>query len=144
MFRDSRALRLLVVVTSILAWFTASNHCVFATPLLKKAAIEHNGIPSGCPMHPQQQPAQPKNQNRCGDLPCCKNLQATITPVAKLVANPVFLGALLTFFAPAPVAPTPGRRSISSLDTGPPGRSSFAELVLHRSVLAHAPPVLLS
>jgi hypothetical protein len=28
-----------------------------------------------------------------------------------------------------------------SLDTGPPGARSFAELILQRSVLAHAPPV---
>jgi hypothetical protein len=27
------------------------------------------------------------------------------------------------------------------LDTGPPGARSFAELILQRSVLAHAPPV---
>jgi hypothetical protein len=28
------------------------------------------------------------------------------------------------------------------LDTGPPGACSFAELILQRSLLAHAPPVL--
>jgi hypothetical protein len=27
------------------------------------------------------------------------------------------------------------------LDTGPPGARSFAELILQRSILAHAPPV---
>ena len=30
---------------------------------------------------------------------------------------------------------------IDGLDTGPPGSFSFAELVLQKSVLAHAPPV---
>jgi hypothetical protein len=28
------------------------------------------------------------------------------------------------------------------LDTGPPGARSFAELILQRSILAHAPPFL--
>jgi hypothetical protein len=28
------------------------------------------------------------------------------------------------------------------LDTGPPGARSFAELILQRSLLAHAPPIL--
>jgi hypothetical protein len=144
MFRDSMTLRFLVVVTSVLAWLTASNHCVFAASLLKEVAIEHNDIPSGCPMHAKQQPAGPENQNGCGDLPCCKDLRATITPASKLVTNHVFFGALITFFTPALVAPPPRPRRISPLDTGPPGRSSFAELVLHRSILAHAPPVLLS
>lgn len=143
-FRDSMTLRLLVVATSILAWFTASNHCVFAASLFKKVAIEHDAMPSGCPMHAKQRPAKPDNQNGCGDLPCCKTLQAPITPASKLVANYVFFGALITFFTPAADAPTPGPRLISSFDTGPPGRSSFAELVLHRSILVHAPPVLLS
>jgi hypothetical protein len=143
MLRDSMTLRFLVVVMSILAWFTARNHCVLAASLLRKVAIEHNGMPSGCPMHAKQRPAEPENQNGCGDLPCCKNLRATITSASKLVTNHVFFGALITFFTP-PVAPIPDPRPISSLDTGPPGRSSFAELVLHRSILAHAPPVLLS
>jgi hypothetical protein len=30
----------------------------------------------------------------------------------------------------------------ATLDTGPPGSISFAELILQRSILAHAPPVL--
>jgi len=144
MLRDSMTLRFLVVVTSILAWFTARNHCVLAASLLQKVAIEHNGMPSGCPMHAKQRPAEPDNKNGCRDLPCCKNLKARITPASKLVTNHVFFGALITFFTPAADAPNPGPHPISSLDTGPPGRSSFAELVLHRSILVHAPPVLLS
>jgi hypothetical protein len=34
-----------------------------------------------------------------------------------------------------------GAVEIEGLDTGPPGRVSFAELVLQESMLAHAPPV---
>ena len=29
-----------------------------------------------------------------------------------------------------------------SLDTGPPGARTFAELILQRSLLAHAPPIV--
>ena len=36
-----------------------------------------------------------------------------------------------------------GSRAVAeTLDTGPPESRSFAELILQRSILAHAPPVL--
>jgi hypothetical protein len=45
--------------------------------------------------------------------------------------------AKLFVFAP-PKIPFRG----ATLDTGPPGATSFAELVLQRSILAHAPPIV--
>jgi hypothetical protein len=140
MFRGFIAFRLIVVVASMLALLAARNHCVFAAPPMKQAAAQSD-MPSDCPMHAKQQPSHPQKQNGCGDLPCCKNFQATATSVAKLVGQPVCLRALITFFTPAAACATPDPRPISSFDTGPPGESSFAELVLQRSILAHAPPV---
>ncbi|HEY2614172.1 MAG TPA: hypothetical protein VGI42_00545 [Chthoniobacterales bacterium] len=138
-------LRLLVVALSVLSWFAASNHCVLAAQPLKMRVMEQGDMPSGCPMRSMQQPSQPVKQGGCGDLPCCKNLQATKTAVVKMVAAPIWLGALVTFFTPF-TGETSGNAAkiLSFLDTGPPGETSFAELVLQRSILAHAPPGSLS
>ena len=139
MYPRSYGLRLLVVVVSMAAWFVTGNHCVLAaTPAAGKA--------SGCPMHAQKQHApQPKNGNGCGDLQCCKNLQATVTVSAKAVAKPVWLGALQPFFKKPVIAIELGAPQVSPIhETGPPGKNSFAELVLQRSIFAHAPPVSLS
>jgi hypothetical protein len=144
-FRDLKIPRTIIVATSMLSWFASSNHCVLAASPVKTVAMGQSGMPSGCPMHAKQQRSQPDKQNGCGDLPCCKNLQATTTAAAKLVASPVWLGALITFYMPSAAEATAAATRISCfLDTGPPGESSFAELVLQRSILAHAPPVLLS
>jgi hypothetical protein len=144
-FRDLKIARTIIVATSMLSWFAASNHCVLAAPPVKHVAMGQSGMSSGCPMHTKQQRSQPEKQNGCGDLPCCKNLRATTTAAAKLVASPVWLGALITFYTPAEAEATAAAaRTSCFLDRGPPGESSFAELVLQRSILAHAPPVLLS
>jgi hypothetical protein len=96
-------------------------------------------------MHAKQQPSQPQKEKNCADLPCCINLHATATVAAKHVASPLWLGALVTFFGlPAIEPPTAITADFFFSDTGPPGERSFAELVLQRSVLAHAPPVSLS
>jgi hypothetical protein len=139
MLRELKSVRLLVVAVSMAAWFVASNHCLLAaTPATDKAA--------GCPMHAQKQHApQPAKGNGCGDLPCCKNLQATAVASAKAIAKPIWLGALQPFFAIPVTTIEPAERQISPiLDNGPPGENTFTELVLQRSVRAHAPPVSLS
>lgn len=95
-------------------------------------------------MHQQQNP-QPEKQNDCGDVPCCKILRATATASAPLVSKPIWLGALITFFKPSiPETKTEATKFSRILDTGPPGENSFAESVLQRSILAHAPPLSLS
>ena len=144
MSRGLRALRIFVVATSMAAWFAASNHCAFAAPLTKHLAKAEDGMPSDCPMHRQHAP-QPEKSSGCGDLPCCKSLQATAPLSAKTVVRPIWLGALQTFFMLA-VLPTepPAPKWSAILDTGPPGQNNFTESVLQRSVLAHAPPVSLS
>lgn len=136
MLRNSKSFRLVIVALSAAAWFVASNHCVLAaTPTKDKA--------SGCPMHTQKQHApQPAKGNGCGDLPCCKNLQATTIASAKAIAKPIWLGALQPFFAvPVTTIKAASLQISPILDNGPPGENSFAELVLQRSILAHAPPV---
>jgi len=139
MFRQLKSLRWLVVTISMAAWFVASNHCVLAA---RPTVTSVGKASTGCPMHAQkQQTPTPSKGKGCGDLPCCKNLQATATTAAKTVAKPMWLGLLQPFFALSLTivdADTPSILQI--LDNGPPGNKSFAELVLQRSILAHAPP----
>jgi hypothetical protein len=141
MFQVLNIFRSLVVATSIAAWLVASNHCVLAATPFK----DQTGN-SACPMHAQKQNTpQPENGNGCGDLPCCKNLQATGVSTAKTVTKPIWLGALHVFFIPVvAIIQRQHRPPLSILDTGPPGENNFTESVLQRSILAHAPPVSLS
>ena len=143
--RNVKAFQATVVAVSMLAWFLATNHCVLASaPEHLVQAQANDGMPADCPMHSQQPSSQPEKPND-GDLPCCKHLRATPVGAAKFAANPMWLGAFVTFFRMAvpEVAPDLAQFSVF-LDTGPPGERSFAELVLQRSLLAHAPPVSLT
>jgi len=92
-----------------------------------------------------QHPATPGRHNGCGDLPCCKRLQATVAPGGKTMAKPICLDQFEAVFLPGvSLLITPQRKVSSILGTGPPGGATFAELVLQRSVRAHAPPVFLT
>ena len=80
-------------------------------------------------------------------MPCCKMLRATITSEAKVVevASKTFLPIQDWIVAELIVADQEHSHCAPlELDTGPPFVASFAESVLQRSVLAHAPPVFLS
>jgi hypothetical protein len=144
MFAGSKALRLLLTIVVMLAWLGASNHCVLAAPAREHLAKGEDGMPSNCPMHRQRAPS-PEKSNGCGDLPCCKTLQATTALTAKLVPKPIWLGLLLTFFRSSIAKPNAEVANLlPSLDTGPPGANNFTESVLQRSILAHAPPLFLS
>ena len=72
-------------------------------------------------------------------------LRATITSEAKVVevASKTFLPIQDWMVAELISAAEP-QLSSRELDTGPPFAGSFAESVLQRSILAHAPPVFLS
>jgi hypothetical protein len=124
------------------SWFLLSNHCVLATTTVPSKA----NVSSQCPIHAQKEHApQPEKGNGCGDLPCCKNLQATLVTAAKAIAKPVWLGALQPFFPDVvDVAEIQPQQIPAIFDTGPPGENSFVHSVLQRSILAHAPPVSLS
>ena len=123
------------------AWFVLSNHCVLAAP-----AVPSKNVNSQCPMHAQKEHLpQHQKGNGCADLPCCKNLQATTLTAAKMVAKPVWHGALQPFFPHVVNVTEVQPQQISAIfDTGPPGENSFVQSVLQRSILAHAPPVSLS
>jgi hypothetical protein len=122
-----------IVVVAICSWFAISNHCAF-TALATKTDSEQ----TECPFH-----SKPKEKPANG-AQCCKVLRAIASAPAKSWArdDANFADAhhycgestLITAYSHTTAARL-------SLDTGPPGAHSFAELILQRSLFAHAPPV---
>ncbi len=120
-----------MVAMTLCSWIAISNHCA-----LRAIATKPNAIQSGCPFH--SNPAKPQPQP--GGAECCKVLRAVSTTPAKILA-PAMVDLLqvenafaeLAVFQPPIISFTP-----ATLDTGPPGTTSFIELV--GSMRAHAPP----
>ncbi len=76
-------------------------------------------------------------------MPCCKMLRATITSEAKIieVASQNFV-PIQGWVVAELISTAETQLLLLELDTGPPFAGSFAESVLQRSILAHAPPSL--
>jgi hypothetical protein len=123
-----------IVVVAICSWFAISNHCAFAALATKTGSAQ-----PGCPFH-----AKPtKQEKQSTGAQCCKTLRAVASVASRSWArddgklslinscsdeHALIVACLHTALMP------------SSLDTGPPGVCSFAELILQRSLFAHAPP----
>ena len=129
------SLRGAIVVVAICSWFAISNHCVFAALATNDTASRE------CPFH--SKPA--KQEKPSTGAQCCKILRAVASVPTKSWArdDANFADAhhycgestLITAYSHTTTARL-------SLDTGPPGAHSFAELILQRSLHAHAPPSL--
>lgn len=130
-------LRALVVALIMVAWVVASNHCAFG---LMKGTAQSAGAHAGC-HNCQSEPAKPLPASG-GDRECCKALQGLPADTAKVEAKyDTALFALLDFALT--VEPTRvAAQTAVACDTGPPRALSFAERILQRSVLSHAPPCL--
>jgi hypothetical protein len=121
-----------IVVVAICSWFAISNHCVFAALATNDTASRE------CPFH-----SKPKEKPPAG-AQCCKILRAVASVPAKSWTRDDAKfseadhyydeRALITAYLQTTLAPL-------FLDTGPPNAHSFAELILQRSLLAHAPPI---
>jgi hypothetical protein len=124
-----------IVVVVICSWFAISNHCVFA------ALATSDTPPRECPFH--SKPTKQKKPSTGAQ--CCKILRAVASVPAKNWARDdaklsdadCYYGERVFTIAYPDTTLVP-----MSLDTGPPGVRSFAELILQRSLLAHAPPSL--
>jgi hypothetical protein len=124
-----------IALVAVGSWLVASNHCT-----LTVAASEEKVAQSECPFH--SHPSKPAKQNDSSDQPCCKILRAVTTSPAKKLAPTVVDRADVDLDGARLIVSLPAKISFGPvvLDTGPPGPNSFAELVLQRSILAHAPP----
>ena len=127
--------RCAVVLIAICSWFAISNHCAFAAVVTKTDLVQ-----TECPFH--SKPAQQKQEP--SQLQCCKILRAVVFAQTKSWArdDAKFLDVDLCVEEFVLVALLPNVQASWSLDTGPPGVRSFAELILQRSLLAHAPPAV--
>jgi hypothetical protein len=128
--------RLLTVIITAIAWFLISNHCLFAElPAVSKAT-------STChqPCCGDQPPAKNKTDKA---TECCKTLRTTLLGAKDFAGYDSSLFALQLYFI-GPIISTNASAPIPilELDTGPPFVHTFAESVLQRSILAHAPPLI--
>lgn len=136
-----KAIRISVVLTTIVAWLSISNHCAVGGMVAAKTRSPM------AQMHCHGNQPSPSKKSGEEEMPCCKVLRATLAGQGKIVqvASKDFLPfpnwviAQVIFADDAQL-----RRLAEELDTGPPFVDSFAESVLQRSLFAHAPPVSLS
>jgi len=130
-----RAGRCTTGLLTLAAWLLLSNHCLFGfTEATADSAVQ----PDECPMHA----AAPAKEKPAAKIPCCKEIRALVAKSVTTVLTPAARSSAGQKYAKA-AFPLPPRHTVEllSLDTGPPGCFSFAELVLQESVRAHAPPV---
>jgi hypothetical protein len=127
-------LHLSVTVLTLVAWLSISNHCALGALESARTATSHASC-HGSASAPAKVPA--KDQ----PAPCCKLLRATLVQSIQVEAQNYFIDSLQLWYEVAVVFPEQlhGPQSFE-LDTGPPFSTSFAESVLQRSILAHAPP----
>jgi hypothetical protein len=123
------------VAIAICSWIAVSNHCAFAAVASKmhKAQTE-------CPFH--SKPAKQKEQSP--QVQCCKVLRAVFFAKDKTWARDDARFGVANFPIQARSLMVCSLRTAVplSLNSGPPGALSFAELILQRSIFAHAPPSL--
>jgi len=127
--------RCLIIAIAICSWFTISNHCAFAA-----LATKTDSVQAGCPFH--SKPA--KQEKPPAGAQCCKILRAVApVPVKGWARDDTNLSDSDGYGGERALAIAYSQTALVllSLDTGPPGVRSFAELILQRSLLAHAPPV---
>jgi hypothetical protein len=133
-----RVLSTTVALITAVAWFLAANHCAVACllPQSTGASSEHEHCPAS------DAPAENGQPAGCDNLNCCKSLSAPANFAKKLVGYDKAFYTLKDYIVSEFVFSSDQHDAlISGLDTGPPRPHSFAESVLQRSLLAHAPPV---
>jgi hypothetical protein len=125
--------RSLIAAITICSWFAISNHCALAATATKTDLAQ-----AACPFH--SKPAKQKQQSP--QVQCCKVLRAVFFAKDKTWArdDAQFSAANFPIQARSLVVYSLRTAIPSSLNNGPPGALSFAELILQRSILAHAPP----
>jgi len=132
----SRFVQWAIVLCVIFSWIAISNHCAFGA-----VTAQAEASPAACPFH--SKPAKQKEQPI--QVQCCKILRAVVSTAAKSWAarDHTSFSDVDLYFEKLTLIATSRNASLSLLlDTGPPGARSFAELILQRSILAHAPPFL--
>jgi hypothetical protein len=123
--------RCLIGTLTIFSWIAISNHCA-----LRAIATKTDTTQSGCPFHSKPIKSQPQPAG----TECCKILRAVSTTPAKILARAIvdLVHVDLALDTLAILAPPKISFLHATLDTGPPGTTSFVKLI--ESMRAHAPP----
>jgi hypothetical protein len=138
--RRAMTLRWTTVTLAAVSWLAVSNHCALG---LATVGIHQPATVSAHDCCASEVPAQPKPAKDPA-TPCCKTLQAlSVSPANSFeVSVTTFVRGPLVFSTPTIAPPWAAPVAYRFLNTGPPGGKTFAESVLQRSLLAHAPPSL--
>jgi len=134
-----KAIRISVVLTTIVAWLSISNHCTVGALAAAKTQSQM------AQMHCHGSQPSPAKKDGGKEMPCCKVLRATIAKDRSIVQDPVMLAQPIQYPAVVEIllfSSLPRSGISNEFDTGPPFVSSFAELILQRSLFSHAPPFL--
>ncbi len=131
-------LRGVTVTLAAVSWLAVSNHCALGLAITEAHQSDAVSMHDCCA---SEVPGQPKPAKDPA-TPCCKTLQAlSVSPAKSFEARvTIFFGGPLACSTPAIATPRVAPVAYRFLNTGPPGGRSFAETVLQRSLLAHAPP----
>lgn len=136
------ASRLLTAAISLVvasAWLLAANHCAVGAlrPVAKSAHLH-------CPGHAAPEQQKKSSDGGCDDQTCCKSLSVPAVGIAKSPVEYDDASFVAKEYPDAALTLSGGQHTLSilELDTGPPHAGSFAESVLQRSLLAHAPPLV--
>jgi hypothetical protein len=134
-FGRSRIVQSAIVLFMMFSWIAISNHCALMAVAAPVAEPQ-----SACPFH--SKPAKQKEQST--QVQCCKILRAVVSTAAKSwTRDHTSFSDIDPYFEKLALIVTSRNALLPLLlDTGPPGARSFAELILQRSILAHAPPFL--
>lgn len=138
--RSNRILRIFAVMAAFSAWLVLSNHCALAELLAVRIAPIADQA-QGCCNH---QSAPARNERQCPPMPegCCKSLSVLLPDFAKLpVQASLDAFGLLLEWMPVMNGVHPEVKLAAAATGPPPDVPGFVELVLHRSLRSHAPPL---
>jgi hypothetical protein len=128
--------RCLVVALMLLSWLVVTNHCALG---LMQAALsakaEHAHCHASTSDNGQKAPAD-------GMRECCRVIKASVTDTPEFKFDAAKLQIQAFVILSALVAPVESSAPAFIHDHGPPRVISFAEGILQRSLLSHAPPTL--
>jgi hypothetical protein len=130
--------RLAIALVMSLSWFALVNHCELAAATAPKPTQAHS-----CCEKDKGADKAPTKDNHHRSIECCQGGHPAIASIGETALSPDLSSAPPPDLIASVVFPNaPLSANILELDTGPPFASSFAEAVLQRSILAHAPPYL--
>jgi hypothetical protein len=131
--------RLPVVLIAATAWVGLSSHCVLG-------AIERSATKATMSCHGSAPNDHAPVKEKRDGVECCKVVRATLLSPAKSAGSPdELVFAPYKYVVSFLLLPEAAEQKCAlERDTGPPDADSFAEAVLQRSILAHAPPFFLS